>query len=74
MKYKAGYTPTFINRWVQVTEKAIKYYKNRCCAITCSAKPLMAIPIKAIKKVERVHFDLPFKKSEKEKHSAYISN
>lgn len=51
MKYKAGYNPTFINRWVQVTEKAFKYYKNRCNAITCCHKPLIAIPITAIKKV-----------------------
>jgi hypothetical protein len=74
MKYKAGYNPTFINRWVQVTEKGFKFYKNRCNAITCSNKPLMAIPITAIKKVEKVNFELPFKKNEKEKYGAYLSN
>lgn len=74
MKYKAGYNPTFINRWVQVTEKAFKFYKNRCNAITCTHKPSMAIPITAIKKIERVNFDLPFKKAEKEKYGNYLSN
>jgi hypothetical protein len=69
MKYKAGYNPTFISRWVQVTEKALKYYKTRCTAITCQHKPLMAIPITAIKSVERVTFELPFKKNEKEKYA-----
>jgi hypothetical protein len=74
MKYKAGYAPTFVNRWVQVTEKAFKFYKDRCNAITCSHKPLMAIPITSVKKVERVSFDLPFKKNEKEKYGAYLAN
>lgn len=54
MKYKAGYNPTFINRWVQVTEKGFKYFKSRCNAITCCHKPLMAVPVTAIKKVVRV--------------------
>jgi hypothetical protein len=68
MKYKAGYNPTFINRWVQVTEIALKYFKTRCTAITCQAKPLMAIPITAIKSVERVVFELPFKSADKDKY------
>jgi hypothetical protein len=34
----------------------------------------MAIPITAIKRVERVNFELPFKKGEKEKHQLYIEN
>ena len=34
----------------------------------------MAIPITAIKSVERVTFDLPFKKAEKDKHSAFLEN
>ena len=37
-------------------------------------KPLMAIPITAIKKVEKVDFELPFKKNEKEKYSLYLNN
>ncbi len=54
MKYKAGYTPSYIGRWVQVTSKAIKYYKSRCNAITCQHKPLVAIPVAAMLKVEKV--------------------
>jgi len=57
-----------------VTEKGFKYYKNRCNAITCSTHPLMAIPVTAIKKVERVSFELPFKKKEKEKYGPYLEN
>jgi hypothetical protein len=71
-KYKAGLNPAFFNRWVQVTDKALKYFKGRCNAITCCNKPLMAIPIKAIKRVERVNFDLPFSKREKDKYAPYL--
>jgi hypothetical protein len=34
----------------------------------------MAIPIKAIKVVERVRFELPFKKKEKEKYEMFLEN
>jgi hypothetical protein len=59
LKYKASYNPTCINRWVQVTETAFRYFKGRTNAISGAHKPLSAIPVKAIKKVERVNFDLP---------------
>lgn len=74
VKYKAGYTPTFISRWIQVTETSLKYFKGRCNAITCCNNALMAIPITAIKRVDRVQFDLPMSKKEKEKHSQSIEN
>jgi hypothetical protein len=74
VKYKAGYTPTFISRWIQVTESSLKYFKGRCNAITCCNNALMAIPITAIKKVERVNFDLPMSKKEKDKHEQSIEN
>lgn len=57
-----------------MTEKGFKFYKNRCNAITCSNKPLMAIPITSILKIEKVQFDLPFKKNEKDKYGSYLSN
>jgi len=61
-----------VSRWVQVTEKAIRYFKGRCNAITCCNKPLVAIPVASMKKVERVNFDLPMGKKEKEKHAEII--
>lgn len=73
-KYKAAVVSTFIPRWVQVTEKAFKYFKGRCNAITCCNKPLLAIPVAAIKKVERVDFELPLSKKEREKLSAITVN
>ena len=69
VKYKAGLNPSYLNRWVQVTEKSFRYFKGRCNAITCCNKPLTAIPILAVKKVERVQFNLFFNKKEQERAS-----
>lgn len=74
MKYKAGYNPTFLGRWAQVTEKAFKLYKNRCNAITCNNKPLMAIPVAAIKRVEKVQFEIVLNAREADKYQPYIQN
>jgi len=71
VKYKAGLNPSYLNRWVQVTEKGFRYFKGRCNAITCCNKPLTAIPILAIKKVERVNFNLYFNKKEQERAAAF---
>lgn len=49
-------------------------FKGRCNAITCCNKPLTAIPILAIKKVERVNFDLFFNKREQEKAASFNPN
>lgn len=74
VKYKAALNSTFIPRWVQVSEKAFRYFKGRCNAITCCNKPLMAIPVAAIKKVERVAFELPINKKEADKLKVFTGN
>lgn len=63
-----------MSRWVSVTEKALKVYKGKCNAITCCNKPLVAIPLAAIKKVERVHFELPINKKDLEKNAEFLEN
>jgi len=73
-KYKAGYNSTFIGRWVQVTEKAIRYYKNRCEAQSMAHKPFFAIPVTAIAKVERVDLDLPCSERDREKFKDLLKN
>ena len=55
-----------------MTEKALKYHTSRCNAITCCNKPLIAIPIAAIKKVQRVNFDLHFSKKDKAKYDEVL--
>ena len=57
-----------------MTEKALRVFKGRCNAITCCNKPLTAIPILAMKKVERVNFDLFFNKREMEKAASFNPN
>jgi hypothetical protein len=57
-----------------VTEKAFKYFKSRCNAITCTHRPLLAIPITAIKKVERVNFELPINKKDDDKYTSLMLN
>ena len=74
VKYKSAVNSTFIPRWVQVTGKAFKCFKGRCNAITCCNKPLTAIPVAAIKKVERVTFELPLNKKEQDKLQVYVAN
>ena len=57
-----------------MTEKALRVFKGRCNAITCCNKPLTAIPILAIKKVQRVNFELFFNKREQEKAAGFNPN
>lgn len=74
VKYKADYNPTFYTRWVVVTENALRLYKSRCNSITCVTKPLFAIPVKAILKVEHVDFDVHMSKKEKAKFEECLPN
>lgn len=55
-KYKACINPNFMARWIQVTEKSLRYFKGRCTAISCCNRPLMAIPVIAIDRVEKVSY------------------
>ncbi len=52
-KYKPGFKPTFIDRWVQVTEKAFRYFVSKPGSNAPSLKPLLAVPLKAIRTVEK---------------------
>jgi hypothetical protein len=63
-KYKGCIKPSFMSRWLQVTDTALRYYKGRCNAITCCNKPLMALPVAAIEKVELVQHSLPYNKKD----------
>ena len=60
-KYKPGFTGTFIDRWVQVTKKAIRYFASKPGSHLAAGKPLMAFPIKAIAAIQKVSYDLPLK-------------
>ena len=74
MKYKPGYTGTFVSRYIQVTESAIRIYRNRAFALSQSHKPLLAIPVEAFLKVERVDFDLKIVEKNQARFQDYQDN
>lgn len=74
MKYKPGYTGTFVSRYIQVTESAFRIYKNRAFALSASHKPLLAVPIEAFLKVENVNFDLRINDRNKTRFSELQEN
>ncbi len=74
VKFKPGYNAIFLTRWVQVTEKAFRIYKNRGNAITFGKKPLLAVPVAAFKKIDRTHMDLPVTERDKPRYEVFIEN
>lgn len=42
----------FQSRWLQVTGRALRYYKNRWTKNSALLKPLCAIPIDAIARIQ----------------------
>jgi hypothetical protein len=54
-KYKAGINGMFIDRWVQVTRKALRYFGAKPGSHIAAGKPLMAIPMIAIKTIESIN-------------------
>jgi hypothetical protein len=48
MKLKPGLKFEFQSRWIQVTNRALRYYKNRWTKNSALLKPLGAIPIDSI--------------------------
>lgn len=52
MKLKPGMKLEFTSRWVQVTQRALRYYKNRWTKNSGLLKPLGAIPLEAIQRIQ----------------------
>lgn len=63
-KYKPGFKACFIDRWVQVTQKAFRYFVSKPSRDNPVIKPLLAIPIIAIKSINVVNYELPIKKGD----------
>ena len=51
-KYKQGFNGVFIDRWVQVTNKAMRYFASKPGSNIAAGKPLMAVPMIAVKSAE----------------------
>lgn len=54
MKFKPGLSQNYISRWMQITKKAFRYYRNYYHSASGFAKPLVAIPFSSIQDVKRV--------------------
>eukprot|EP00347_Sterkiella_histriomuscorum_P015858 403355417 len=58
LKLKPGVKYEFIPRWIQITGKALRYYKNRWTQNNSLQKPLSAIPIRAIHSIKILETDI----------------
>ncbi|CAI2366415.1 unnamed protein product [Moneuplotes crassus] len=58
-RYKPGLNDTYITRWCQITKKVFRVYKNQMCAKGFGAKPILAIPLYALKNVKKSKFKTP---------------
>ena len=47
----------YIERFVVITKSAVRVYENRQQSFSTYGKPMLAIPLKAVKKIERIKFD-----------------
>ncbi len=74
IRYKQGYTAIFLTRWVQVTETAFRVFKNRGQALTYGKNPLLAVPVAAFKKIERVNFTEQLNPKDQKKFEQFLGN
>ena len=63
-KFQAGFKNSFNPKWVVVTHSAFRYYKNMEASVQNSGKPLLALPMYALERCNRVNFDLGMQKSQ----------
>lgn len=48
----------YAQRYIVVTKNAVRIYENKKKALITYGKPIIAVPLAAISKVERIKFDL----------------
>ena len=61
MKFHPGFSINYVSRWVQVTKSVIRFYKNYYHSVCSFRRPLVVIPLNAVKRVK--NFKLIPKKS-----------
>ena len=52
VKFKPGIEKNFISRWIQLSTRSFRYYKNHYHSICYLTRPISAIPLNAIDKVQ----------------------
>lgn len=48
LKFKPGFEKNFIQRWLQLSTRSLRYYKNHYHSICYLTKPIAALPLWAI--------------------------
>ena len=66
-KFKPGMETNFITRWLQLSTRSFRYYKNHYHSVCFLTKPISAIPLNAIEKIIKYNIDNTDYKREKER-------
>ena len=67
VKFKPGIEKNFIPRWLQLTTRAFRYYTNHYNSICYLTRPISALPLLAIEKVQTFEIqNKDYKRKEKE--------
>jgi len=48
----------YVPRYVIITKSAVRIYENKQKALSPYSKPLVALPLSAVSKIERIKFDM----------------
>ena len=67
-KFKPGMEKNFITRWLQLSTRSFRYYKNHYHSVCYLTRPISAIPLNAILKVQKYQItNKNYKRNNKEK-------
>lgn len=70
LKFKPGIEKNFINRWIQLSTRSFRYYKNHYHSICYLTRPISAIPLYAIEHVRNYNIENPdYKRRDKPQYS-----
>jgi hypothetical protein len=70
MKFKPGIEKNFISRWIQLSTRSLRYYKNHYHSICYLTRPISAVPLYAIDQVNIFNIENElYKRKDKELYS-----
>jgi hypothetical protein len=52
LKFKPGFEKNFIDRWIQLSTRSLRYYKNHYHSICYLTRPISAVPLHIIESVK----------------------
>ena len=66
----------YLTRYVVITKNSVRVYETKAKALSQYGKPVIAIPLAAVRKVERTKFDmtdLPMVDSDKDEQTVLLN-